>query len=370
MDSVVDVFVRVNSGGENLQASDLILSVSALHAPNEDMHVLMGDSAEDINEMLESTSYADNSLMLRAGLMFTGAEKISLTASYSYSIVLNKKILDNWDEIFSALVYTIRFLKNAGINVTKIPKNIFLSVAYYFYRRPEIAKKGTETSTKPKYVKDRVLIRQYVLRGIFTGLFDSSTGNVLFSVRKAIDKAIDLKKEYFPLDFLMKELGEGKLSITADVIDKIMSMTYGDSKIEPLLREIRGDRLVSYMQVDHIWAKTYMESANKCKNLVVELTDDMFVNYRNNRHNLANLELLSPGDNESKGNSLFDKWVVETKKEEDFMKQNCIPRKKDGSLYQFSEYFEFLNQREELLRSAIKESLPETYEEIVSKYKF
>ncbi len=370
LDSVVDIFVRVNSGGENLQASDLILSVSALHAPNEDMHVLLVDTAGDINDMLGNIQYADNNFMLRAGLMFTGAESVSLNASDSYSIPRTKKIYENWDAIANALKYTIRFLNKAGINVAKISKNIFLSVAYYFYRKPDFAKPGTETSTKPKYVKDRILIRQYVLRGIFAGIFDSSTGAVLLAVRRIMDKAINASKDYFPLDDLMSELGDKKLSVTADVIDRIMQLTYGDSKIEPLLRELGADRSVSSVQIDHIWAKTYMESKSKCKSVYPGVTDETYKQYRDARHNLSNLELLSDGDNESKGDALFDVWINDTSQGDQFMKQNCIPKKDDGSLYSFEEFFDFLEKREELLRTAIQKALPEDYNDIVAKYNF
>ncbi len=370
LDSVVDIFVRVNSGGENLQASDLILTVSALHAPNEDMHVLLVDTADDINSMLGNVQYADNNFMLRAGLMFTGAESVSLNASESYSISRTKLMYDNWDAIASALKYTIKFLNKAGINVAKIPKNIFLSVAYYFYRKPDLAKSGTETSTKPKYTKDRVLIRQYVLRGIFAGIFDSSTGTVLLAVRKIMDKAINANKGYFPLDDLMSDLGDKKLSITQDIIDKMMELTYGDTKIEPLLREINGDRSVSSMQIDHIWAKTHMESKSKCKKVYPDITDELYSKYRDARHNLANLELLSDGDNESKGETLFDEWLRNSGLDDQFMKQNCIPKKDDGSLYSFSEFFDFMSKREELLKQAIKDALPEDYDSIVKKYKF
>lgn len=370
LDSVVDIFVRVNSGGENLQASDLILSVSALHAPNEDMHVLLVDTADDINDMLGNVQYADNNFMLRAGLMFTGAESVSLNASDSYSIPRTKKIYENWDAIAQALKYAIRFLNKSGINVAKISKNIFLSVAYYFYRKPSFAKPGTETSSKPKYVKDRILIRQYVLRGIFAGIFDSSTGAVLLSVRKIMDKAINANKDYFPLDDLMAELGDKKLSVTADVVDRIMQLTYGDPKVEPLLRELRADRSVSSVQIDHIWAKTYMESKSKCKAVFPSVTDELYKQYRDARHNLANLELLSDGDNESKGDTLFDIWLADTNQDDQFMKQNCIPRKEDGTLYSFEEFFDFMGKREELLKVAIRDALPEDYNAIVAKYNF
>ena len=370
LDSVVDIFVRVNSGGENLQASDLILSVSALHAPNEDMHVMLVDAADDINDMLGNIQYADNNFMLRAGLMFTGAESVSLNASDSYSILRTKKIYDNWDAISNALKYTIKFLNKSGINAAKIPKNIFLSVAYYFYRKPDFAKPGSEISMQKKYVKNRILIRQYVLRGIFAGIFDSSTGTVLLAVRKIMDKAINANKDYFPLDDLMSDLGDKKLSITSDVIDKILQMTYGDTKIEPLLRELRADRSVVSVQIDHIWAKTYMESKRKCKSVYSCVTDEIYKQYRDARHNLANLELLSDGDNESKGDALFDIWLVDTNQDDQFMKQNCIPKKDDGSLYSFEEFLVFLKKREEILRAAIEEALPEDYNAIAMKYNF
>lgn len=219
-------------------------------------------------------------------------------------------------------------------------------------------------------LNQQTLIRQYVLRGIFAGIFDSSTGAVLLSVRKIMDKAINANKDYFPLDDLMAELGDKKLSVTADVVDRIMQLTYGESKVEPLLRELRADRSVSSVQIDHIWAKTYMESKSKCKAVFPSVTDELYKQYRDARHNLANLELLSDGDNESKGDTLFDIWLADTNQDDQFMKQNCIPRKEDGTLYSFEEFFDFMGKREELLKVAIRDALPEDYNAIVAKYNF
>ena len=367
LDSVVDIFVRVNSGGENLQSSDLILSVSAIHAPNEDFHVMLVDSVAQINALLDGTTYADNNFMIRAGLMFTGAAKISLNSSDSWSVQRTKIIYDNFSNIMAAMEYTIKILNVSGIKVSRIPKNIFLSIAYYFYRKPQLQKKDSETSDIEKYRKERVLIRQFALRGTFAGLFDSSTSAVLTNVRKTIDKAIDSKKAYFPLDDLMEELGD-KLRITPDVMGEIFKMTYGDSKIDPLLRELRGVNTNETTQVDHIWPKTYMESFEKWHKVIPNGDNEQFESYREKRHNLANLQLLVGHDNDSKNGKLFDEWASEEGIDENFIEKHCIPLKADKTVYSFSEYETFLEERKKIMEEKISKAFPDSFDDIMKAF--
>ena len=77
-----------------------------------------------------------------------------------------------------------------------------------------------------------------------------------------------------------------------------------------------------------------------------------------------------PSYNESKGDNLYDIWLADINQDDQFMKQNCIPKKEDGSLYLFEEFLVFLKKREERHRAVIEETLPEDYNAIAMKYNF
>ena len=366
---VVDVFVKVNSGGENLKAADLMLSVGGEALPDKDIHVVMKDAVAELAEEVGSSSFFDTNNILTASLLFTEAEKISVQAKESYTPQRMTIILNNWENIMSALKYTIRFLKAAGINVCKIPKNSFLSVAYYFYRRPNVMKPGTEYSIKNMYVKDRVLIRQFILRSIFAGLFDYSSAVTLIAVRREIRKAIDDGYKYFPLNELMTNLGEKKLSIGKEIIDdKILTLAYGDPKIDPILRELKKDTSARVLEIDHIWAKTYFDSRKKFDKENPGKTEDEYRSYWDARNNLENLQLLVSHDNESKSNTLFSAWLTDNPQSNDYFKYNYIPRKEDGTYYLFSECKEFWEERRKLLKQAIKAAFPKDFAAILTEY--
>lgn len=85
---VVDIFVRVNSGGQKLDSSDLMLSVAAGEQGDVDIHVRIQEAVEEVNNVpvkIEEGFKVDKELLLTAGLLFTGADSLSLKNSNNYS---------------------------------------------------------------------------------------------------------------------------------------------------------------------------------------------------------------------------------------------------------------------------------------------
>lgn len=88
LSEVVDIFVRVNSGGEKLGSSDLMLSVAAGEISDKDVHVILQDAVNEINNAPnnpETGFVMDKETLLTAGLMFTDAESLYLSKSSNYT---------------------------------------------------------------------------------------------------------------------------------------------------------------------------------------------------------------------------------------------------------------------------------------------
>jgi hypothetical protein len=72
--------------------------------------------------------------------------------------------------------------------------------------------------------------------------------------------------------------------------------------------------------------------------------------YRVLKDQIGNLELITSHDNEKKLSEDFDTWIAT--RDESFRKCNLIPC--DKSIYGFSQFEKFMEEREALIRARLK----------------
>lgn len=365
---VIEVFVRVNSGGQKLSASDLMLSVASGNIGDEDIHKKMQDAINTINTSVKSIDNGfkvDKDLILTAGLMFTNAKSLSLQKKDNYeqnqmNAIFNK----NWDNIIEALKNTIQYIEYLGFNGNKLSsRNIILPIAYYFFKN-----NLTEThkdSTSKKASCDRIFIRQWMLRAIINDVFMEGTGSTLLRIRDLIDAESD---KYFPLDALMEAKIKKELTINNEwQIDEILEeYNYGDAKIIPILMDLTQSSPDTY-QIDHIWPKSLLLSKKAFKKNYPTATDEEFKKFKDKCHKLANLQLLSPKENQEKNDILYEKWIETNHNQpnDEYFTKHLIPK---NISYKFKDFINFVEKRNEILRRKIKDSFPDSFSELVKRY--
>ena len=232
---------------------------------------------------------------------------------------------------------------------------------YYFYINKLDGKYGSSSKLRAK--KDRVFIRQWLLRAMINSIFRDGTGATLISIRNVIDV---YGHKNFPLDRLMNSSGNRSLIITSDKIDDIMNYKYGDGRIAPLLTELAQDDTGRLFVVDHIWPQKKLQSRKELKSLLNGSTESERQEYRNRCHIFANLQILEPRPNGEKSDMLFNEWIekAHSNPQERYFDDNSIPR--DIS-YEFDNFLCFLQKREEILRCKIEESFPNDIDELMKR---
>ncbi len=363
---VVDIFVRVNSGGEKLSASDLMLSVATGSQTDEDIHIKLQNAIEKISSATSSTDdtgfVADKELILTAGLLFTNASSLSLKKAENYEQHRISEILSHWDDIVDALFNAARYIERIGFIGRKLTsKNLILPIAYYLYKNN--LNDAHRSSSSVRAIKDRVLIRQWLLRAMINSIFRDGIGATLISIRNIIDRS---KHDYFPLDDLMAASSKRSLKITGDTIDDILQYRYGDGRILPLLCELQKAPADRIYHIDHIWAQALMKSKKEVRKLAPVLTDTQRESFRLNCDYLANLQLLEPTQNQEKNDRLFDEWsgTVHPDATDRYYTDNCIP----NVSFDFDNFTEFFDERSKLLKKRIEESFPADFDAIISRY--
>lgn len=365
---VVDIFVRVNSGGQKLDSSDLMLSVAAGEQGDTDIHVRIQDAVVEINNVpvkIDDGFKVDKELLLTAGLLFTGAESLSLKNSENYtSARMNEIFKDHWDGIIDALKCAVDYIEYLGFVGKKLSRNSILPIAYYFYKN-QISVSHRNSSSK-RAVCDRVFIRQWLLRAMLNGVFSDGTGATLLAIRRVLDRTT---KQHFPLEDLMKAEIKKSLNIEDDQIDDIIGIKYGDPRIVPIFNELEHVASRPNDQVDHIWARAILSSKKAIKKLYPSISDDMLEDYKNKLNRLANLQLLDAVVNNEKGDTPYDEWVVAKYPDQQSMdlysQSHFIP---SGVSLGFEDIGKFMQARENLLKTKIKEAFPSDFDLIVSRY--
>lgn len=365
---VIDIFVRVNSGGEKLDSSDLMLSVATAAQGDVDIHVKIQDAVDEINNApidIEKGFKADKELLLTAGLYFTGADSISLKNGDNYSQSrMNEVFKDHWEATVDALKCTVEYIEYLGFVGKKISRNVILPVAYYFYKNQITP--GYKNSVSKRAVCDRVFIRQWLLRAIINGVFIDGTGSTLLSIRRIIDKT---NKTHFPLEDLMQAEIKKPLSIDNNQIEEIMDIKYGDSRIIPLFNELEHVAARPNDEVDHIWARAILSSKKAIKKLYPSITESVLEQYKDKLNCIANLQLLDAVDNREKNDTPFSDWIVLKYpnptnmllyKTTRFIPEDCS--------YDFADFLTFIEKREKLLREKIQEAFPSDFNKIVERY--
>ena len=369
---VVEIFVRVNSGGQKLTASDLMLSVaSAAHADTmgEDFHVKIQNAIEQVNNATtnpEGGFVADQDTILTAGLMIIEAQYLSLNKEVNYEVATLNKMISKWDSITDSLCAAVKYYEKLGFESKKLSKNYIMSIAYYMNLHGLSEDHFDKQNDRANC--DRVLIRQWTLRSMINGLFNYGTRNILARIRDYIKGAENQK--YFPLDRLFNLTSSISLSISKEqILDDILTLKYGDVRIDPLLRELSRNDSGHRYSVDHIWAQDLIKNKKTIKKNYRGISEEDLKKYTSYGQLLPNLQLLTPNENSNKGNKYFKEWDesqhTSTAQKTNYYTMNFIPI---GISFSYDNFIEFFEKRRDLLCEAIEAALPPTFEEIVTKY--
>lgn len=367
LSEVVEIFVRVNSGGQYLSASDLILSIAAGQDDTEDIQKKMQDAIESISSATysdETGFEADKDLILIAGLMFTGANSLSLKKKENTSPACIKNILSHWDEIVESICNAAKYIEDIGFDGKHLTsKNLILPIAYFFYKNKLDASHARQANLKAR--KNRVFIRQWLLRAMINSIFRDGIGSTLISIRNIIDNSNDC----FPLEQLMNFHPKRSLIILPSTIDEILRYKYGDGRILPLLIELTGYDSTKKYHIDHIWASNNMTKMSKLKKYLPTEPEEIRTEFKKRSQLFPNLELIDPNPNIEKSDMLYNQWLEITHPNvatDPYYRDNVIPQNQE--LFEFNRFLDFYDAREKMLYDKLVSIFPVSFDEIVKRH--
>jgi hypothetical protein len=338
IDNVVDIFIRVNSGGTKLGKSDLLFSL--INADWKDVTDNMEQLLTDINQH----GYEfDQDFILKSCLTL-----LTDQAVYNHKKLdkkVRQEIQNNWKKICSAIKDVIDFLyeKTLVRNSKTLPSpNALIPIIYlrYHYKKESLQ----------RHEKD---IWEFLIRTLLSGAFSSNVDYLINDLVKQINK----QDGKFMLTTMLVSVT--KTGHSPGVYEENLSkMGYGHKNnllLFSFLYDINLESVSSSnkLQVDHIFPQSLLE-----KETVKDSETDTYIpKYKKeNINNLANCMLVKAEINQKKGDQEPSKWLA--KQTSDFLERHLIPNTPE--LWEIERFTDFIKAREEKIKEKLANILVQT----------
>jgi hypothetical protein len=183
LDRVLNIFVRVNSQGEPLSHSDLLMSVATAQWTSRDARQAIPSTVDDMNRIGAGFAFTRDNV-LKAGLVLIGVSDIGFKAR-NFNRENMARLEKEWDSISATLSRSVELMSSFGLSAASIrANNVLVAVAYYIHRR------GLDDAylTSLKALEDRGRVRDWTLRALVRpGVWGSGLDTLLGRLRNAID---------------------------------------------------------------------------------------------------------------------------------------------------------------------------------------
>ncbi|WP_418222941.1 GmrSD restriction endonuclease domain-containing protein [Clostridium isatidis] len=349
LDKVLNIFIRVNSGGTTLSYSDLLLSFATAQWDKKDAREEINNFVDEINEIGRGFN-VNKDFVLKACLVLSDFSDISFKVdNFNKSNML--KIQDKWDDITKAIRDAVRLISSFGFSRENITSNNLIIPIAYYLKHIGLPDNFEVSSSR---ISDRAKIKKWFTLSLLKRVFSFMPDGVLKPVRDIINKNTTGE---FPLDEIINHFkGTNRtLVFTNEDISNLLYAKYGQGDTLVILSILYPwADLRNNFHIDHIFPKSGFTKKKLEKR---GIPADRIEYYLENYNYIGNLQLLESIPNIEKNNMDFDKWISETIPAEtldDYKTKHYIPKNIDLSISNFEQ---FLEEREKMIIQKLESEL-------------
>ncbi|MEQ1759421.1 MAG: DUF262 domain-containing protein [Vicinamibacterales bacterium] len=349
LDKVLDIFIRMNSGGTKLSYSDLLLSTATAQWKSLDAREEIHGLVEELNQV--NRFHFDKDFVLKACLVIGGLPDIRYKVT-NFTRENMDKIEKAWPDIERSLRQAVLLVGSFGFEgQTLTSANAVIPIAHYLFRR------GCPTGyvESAKHRDDREAVRQWLLRSLLRGLF----GGHADRVHAVIRDVVDTNHEQFPGDLIAQRLLTiGKsLRFEAEEIDALLFSKYQQKDTFAVLALLSPTLdLRNHFHQDHVHPRSTFKKKALEKAGVAPDDIDFCLEHCDY---IPNLQLLEGVPNQEKSATPFETWLATTYASEAdqraYRERHNIP----GGSLALGSFKEFFMARRELLASRLRVMLKE-----------
>ena len=340
LDKVLNIFIRINSGGTVLSYSDLLLSIATAQWEEKDAREEIIKFVDEVNDIGDGFNF-NKDFVLKSSLVINEFSDFAFKVD-NFNKTNMLKIEKNWDAITNSIRIAVNLVSSFGYNrETLTSNNSIIPIAYYLYKIG-----ATESyTTSTKNLKDKEKIKKWLILVLVKRAFSGQPDNVLRPIRKIILE----NQDSFPTELIIEKFkGTNKsLLFSTEDIENLTHYKYGQGFTFSILSLLYPHLdYNNQFHIDHIFPKSLFTKTNLRKRGIAEEDIDTYYDWFNY---LGNLQLIGAIQNIEKTNIEFKPWLnkvyPEKRNQDQFKEVHYIPSVE----LDFENFIEFVEEREKLL---------------------
>jgi hypothetical protein len=346
---VLNIFIRINSGGTVLSYSDLLLSIATAQWEKLDAREEIIDCVDTINRIGKGFN-VNKDFVLKSALILSDIGEIAFKVNnFNKSNML--LIENNWQIIKTSLYQAFKLVSDFGFDSENLKSNnAVIPIAYYLKMIGNPITFCDSSST----LFDRKNIKRWLTLALLKRNFSGTSDNVLRQLRNILLKN---GTNDFPIEAILeKSKGSSKtLLFTEDDIESLLDHQYGNGETLTILMLLYPSLDFSNkFHIDHMYPKSkFTQRILKEKGIEGDKQAYCLAHY----NDLSNLQLLSAIPNMEKQDKDFDAWFNSINLTEDDKRYYREIHYLPDMEYTYENFENFLNERRELLKQKLMEIL-------------
>ncbi len=326
LNKVLNIFIRVNSGGVKLSYSDLLMSILTAS--------FSSDIREKMNELVDALKdkgfpNVGKDQVLKTCLLLIGKDTTFELKNFNKKNI--KEIEDNWEKITESIYNATKLLETFGYAGYLGSAYILSSLAYFYFLNPKMNENDKEQALK--------FVRNAQITSYFTPSTDTKLNNIANSMKDV--------KTFESFNHNLAKHQTWPLKITNDAIEDMMCSS-SHALVFPILQILYPNLnyKTNTFHIDHIYPKSKFKKENK------KLNQDFYENH------LYNLQLLEGAENQAKKDKDPEVWLKEEYKDEQAIEEYKRKNYIDPNLkLEWENIKDFREKREKVIIEKLKEVL-------------
>lgn len=347
IERVLDIFIRVNSGGTVLSYSDLLLSIATAQWKDRDARNEVHSLVDELNDTGHGFRLSKD-LVLKTGLVLSGVPDVGFKVE-NFTAANMARLEELWDDITHSLRLAVSLLSDFGLSGKALTANsLVIPLAMYVQHR----KLDQAYREHPAETSDRENLKAWVMRALIVpGVWGSGLDQLLRALRSTITEHADSRFPVEEIDRMMA--GRGKsLVASEDLIDSILEYSARDGETFGVLAiAFPHVNTRNIHHVDHIYPRAKLgRPVLRKAGLTAQEAEEVI----SKRDRLPNLQLIEGPENIVKSSKLPQSWAQDTFTSIDsysaYLDRNAIPELSDDP----KQFLRFYEERKALLKERIQ----------------
>jgi hypothetical protein len=350
LDKVLNIFIRVNSGGTQLSYSDLLLSIATAQWGDVEAREVIHTLVDELNETGQHFTL-NKDIVLKAGLLLTDLPSIAFKVT-NFNAANMDTLQRNWQSISAALRLAVRLLADFGFSDRTLnADSVVLPIAYYIHLR-RLNENYLNTAS---VTQDREAIKGWVIKSLVKpGIWGSGLDTLLLTLRKTIQEYGQKSYPAAELESAMTRLGKS-LRFDEDEIQDLLGLAYGDKRTFALLALLYpGMDFRNEFHLDHIVPGGAIKKSHLAAAGIDALQADEL---REMIDRLPNLQLLEGPYNVAKQDKMPDIWIAEHFSDEYARNSYCARHDLEFVPQNLLEFKQFYDARRDRLAEKLRKLL-------------